>query len=269
MPATPMARRMKARFRPGISADGGKAQLPGGPDGRNVVREQAVQPVRDAREQDAVGPLPALVLLQHGWAADIEAEAERIDDAFDECGDAANAEVETLPGNRVDAAGRIARERQPLGEKALGQDKADRPAPARADEPDFAEEIAEAPFELLHEPGVVERQQRVRKPAPLGPDDGGAVFALRAVGHRQDRERPAREEPLMRHIAVRLLMADRQHQRLLPVGPFHRADPGFAAQRRAAPVGGDDQRRFQHVPAGEEKPGEAPCRARSSRPRPG
>ncbi len=42
--------------------DGSEAQLPGGLHRRDVVREEAVEPVGDARQQHAVRPLPALIL---------------------------------------------------------------------------------------------------------------------------------------------------------------------------------------------------------------
>ena len=79
--------------------------------------------------------------------------------------------------------------------------------------------------------------------ARLGPDDRRAMLACVAVGHRQDGERAAGQELLLRHAAMRPLVARHQHDRDLIVRPGARADAGVLAHRAEAALGRGDQPR--------------------------
>src|SRR5438477_302869 len=81
-------------------------------------------------------------------AADIKAEARRIDDSFGKRGDVAQAHVEPLPGNRMNHVGGITNERDALGRERLRHRQAERKDAAWARNPDLAELQPKPPFEL-------------------------------------------------------------------------------------------------------------------------
>ena len=77
-------------------------------------------------------------------------------------GDVAQAEVQTLAGDRVHAVRRIADQREAVRHQRAGEMHVERPGSARARQRDGAQPIAEALLDLGQEAGIVERQDRAR-----------------------------------------------------------------------------------------------------------
>ena len=146
---------------------------------------------------------------------------------------------------------RIAGQREAIAHIGIGQHHGQRIGEAQAERPHLAEARAEAPLDLLAERRVIELQQHRHQARILRPHDGGAVshaaVGQRLVGHRQHRERTGRQEVLVRHPAMRLLMRDRAHDRGLAVAELARRDPRHAAQRPIACRRPRPQLRRQHA----------------------
>src|SRR5712664_3265071 len=70
------------------------------------------------------------------------------------------------------------------------------------------------------------------------------MFALDTVAHRQDGEGAAGQELLLRHAAMRALMARHQHDGDLVVGPGARADARILTHRSEATFGRSHQARL-------------------------
>ena len=121
---------------------------------------------------------------------------------------------------------------------AAGKVQLERPGLPRAVERDGAQLAAEALLDLGEEARVIERQNACGLARLLGPRDARAV-----AGQRQDGERPGRQEVLHRAAAVRAVVAHGGDDAGLRVAPADDLDAGGIAQRRLAPVGGNDQRR--------------------------
>ena len=110
-------------------------------------------------------PAPALVALERGERADVEAEPGRVGDDLAQRGHVAQAEVQALAGDRVHAVRRIADEREAIGHHGPGEMHVERPGSARARQLDGAQAIVEARLDLGEKAGIVERQDRAR---PVG-----------------------------------------------------------------------------------------------------
>ena len=82
---------------------------------------------------ERVEPPPALVAFEHRGRADVEAEAIRLDDGLGQRRNVAEAEIEALAGDRVDAVGGIADQRQALGDEGARQRQAERKGARVAD----------------------------------------------------------------------------------------------------------------------------------------
>jgi hypothetical protein len=98
--------------------------------------------------------------------------------------DVAQAEVQALSGDGMNAMGRVAHEREARGDEGIRDAERERVAVARAGKLDLAEEIAECGAERLEIGGVVHRRDLGGARGAFGPDDGGSV-----AGQGQDRER--------------------------------------------------------------------------------
>ena len=112
-----------------------------------------------------------LVALQHVERADVVAEAVGLDDRFGKRRRVLEAEIEALAGDRVDAMGGVAGEREARRDEVARQRQAERPGARRSLHRDLAELQAEAllQFHLEHE--VVARDQPVGVGRALRPDD--------------------------------------------------------------------------------------------------
>ena len=187
-----------------------------------------------------------LIAAQQRVVADVEAEPARVDDDFGERRHVADAEIETLAGDRVDRMRRLADQRQPAVDIALGQHQPDRVGPVPAHRLDRAEKIAEPGRELDREVGSGSAVSR-------GASSSRSVHTIeRAVpGHRQDRERPRRQKMLDRDAGMRARVPHRRDDRGLRIAPRDRADAGGLAQRRPGAVGGGDEAHADPAPVGQ------------------
>ncbi len=143
--------------------------------------------------------------------------------------------------------GRVADQGDPLRGHPLGQLQAQGVVEAARLGRRLAEELAEPAVEIGLESLRRGRHQGLCLGRPLGPHQAGPV-----VGQGQDGEGAARQEVLVGHPVVRALQVHgRDHAGLL-VGPADHADAGSLAHRRAAAVGGHDQRRLDRSPVAED-----------------
>ena len=151
--------------------DDREADIAGQAQRRDRVREQAVEAVGDGGEQQRVGAAPALVAFQQRLVADIEPEAAAIDDQLGQRRDVADADIEALAGDRMDHMRRLADQREPPRDVALGLHQRQMIGPARPDRLDRAEKPAEAGAQFGGELGFGQRQQARREVGVLGPHD--------------------------------------------------------------------------------------------------
>jgi hypothetical protein len=79
------------------------------------------------------------------------------------------------------------------------------------------------------------------------------MLARFAVAHRQDGERPAGQELLLRHPAMRQRVARHEHDRDLVVRPGACADAGILAHRTLAALGRGDQPRNETATAPQDE----------------
>src|SRR5690606_5003376 len=148
---------------------------------------------------ESVEAPPAFIAFKHGERADIEAEAVRLDDRLGERRDIAEAEIEALPGDRMDAVRGVAGECQARLHQRPRQRQAERGGARLADRLDAPEAMPEAPFELdLIDEAVGDDAFRLCR--PLGPYERAAI-----AGQRQHGERSAGQEMLLGAAAMRPL----------------------------------------------------------------
>ena len=233
-------------FQPRQAVDDPEPDVAEQPQHVGAVGEQPVEPVgRDPHRHGVEAP-PALVALEHVGAADVEAEARRIDHALGQRRDVAQAHVEPLPGDRVDHVRGVADQREPLGDEGARDEQAERIGAPWPDHLDVAQMKPEAPLELGVKVGIRQRDDALRLVVLLGPHDRRAPSL-----QRQDRERAGGQKMLLGAAAMIALMGDGGDDRGLIVGPAERLDAGALAQRRARAVGGDEQARRDPLAVGE------------------
>src|SRR5690606_29688999 len=130
-------------------------QIANGSHRQKVRGEQPIQAVADDCHLRRIEAAPALIALEHVRGADIKSKAMRLDDALGKGGDIAKAEIQSLPGNRMDAVGGIADERQAVRHKTPGNRELKREDLPRPDRPDWPESMAETALELDLEGEIV------------------------------------------------------------------------------------------------------------------
>ena len=106
---------------------------------------------------------------------------------------------------------------------------------------ELAEEPAHALFRFGEECAVAELQHAGGVLRIDRPDDRGAV-AVGIVGKREQRERAARIEYLVRDVLVRAFVMECADNRGVIIGPARDRDPGGLAGRRVAALRDDQQR---------------------------
>ena len=148
------------------------------PQRREIVGEQAVQHVGGDAHLHGVETPPALVALQHVERADVLAEPVGLDDRLGQRRGILEAEVQTLPGDRVDAVRGVAGQREARRDEGAGERQAERPGAGLALDADLAELQAEALFEFDFEDEVVAGDELFGILGALGPDDRRAVAAF-------------------------------------------------------------------------------------------
>ena len=153
---------------------------------------------------------PALVAREQLGIAEVEAEPRALDQHLGQRGGVAEAEIEALAGDRMDAVRGVADQREPLGGDPRGMVEAERIVAARPGQRDRAEEAAHPLLDLV-------REAR----GPAAPSIAGASRALTdqtiaerwpailAGQHRQDRERAVGIEDLVGDRLVRPFVRDR------------------------------------------------------------
>ena len=139
--------------------------------------------------------------------------------------------------------GRVADEREPPGDEAPCDLKAERKGFDARGKPDRAQFRGEAIFELARQVLGVEGKERAGVGAALIPDD-----ARLAARKRQESERTGRQEMLLGPAFVVALVRDRRDDAGLVIVPAEGLDLGETAEFRARAVGGDGEARAQHAP---------------------
>src|SRR5262249_38217592 len=114
----------------GRVVDGGEAEIARELQRRGVMGEEPGWAGGHRRAGQAVEAPPALIAAQKIAAAEVEAEAMRIDQKLGQRRDVAHAEIPALPGDRMDDMRRIADQREALRGIALGLDQPERKGPA-------------------------------------------------------------------------------------------------------------------------------------------
>ena len=117
----------------------------------------------------------------------IESEPRILDDDLRQGGGIAQAEIESEPGDRVDHMRRIADQRQPLADEAVGDEQVERKALQPADDRHIAQPLAHPHFERALLLARIGRQDLGCARRRFRPHDRAAI-----AGERQDRERAGR-----------------------------------------------------------------------------
>ena len=159
-----------------------------------------------------------------------------LDDRLGERCDVAKAEVEALAGERVDEVGRVADEREALGDETARHLEAEREPLDPRGERDLAELRGEAERKLAQEILGVERDERARLRPALVPDDARAP-----PRQRQDGEGARGQEVLFGDPLVLVFVGDRRDDAQLVVIPAIGRDLGERPELRARAVGGDGE----------------------------
>ena len=179
-----------------------------------------------------------MVAVEQRRIAEIEPEPRAFDQHLGQRGDVAEAEIEALPGDRVDAVRGVTDQ----GEAAVGDPrgvvKTERVRRARRGHRDLAEKSAHRGLGFGGEIGVAQGQQPRRVVLADRPYDRRAVRA-RVIGHRQQRERPGGIENLVSDIVMGVRVVKRRDDRGVVIFPLGKADPGGLARWRIASLGGD------------------------------
>ena len=128
----PPPRAISARRSAGSRSTSAEAEVAPEAEQRIVVREQPVDPVGRRRQRRDVEAAPARVAVEHVRRADVLAAAGAADHHLGQRRHVAQAEVQPLPGQRMDAVRRVADQRQPRAGAALRQREPERIAVARA-----------------------------------------------------------------------------------------------------------------------------------------
>ncbi len=201
------------------------------------VGKQAVDAIHAKRERGGVKPPPALVAFQNVDRADVFATALRLDHHLGECAHIAQAEVQPLARDGVDAMRRIAHERKAGGGEAFGERKGERIGEARAGEFHLAQTGGEVWAERGEIGGVIKRLDGGGGGFPLAPDDRGVV----AAGQRQEGEGTCGEEDLFRRAVVVGLVPERGDERGLAIAPALAADARAGGGARGAAIAAHEE----------------------------
>ena len=199
------------------------------------LREQPHQPVGEADDVAAIGDPPLAIAL----AATVPSPGSNavallrtpVGEHFRQAGCIAQAEIETLPGDRMQRLRGVADDRQPLGHvlvRARQRQRIQLPRcrravkrPSRKPKASCRRARNSASFSLRHSSARLRQSNVQIKPDP-------------PFGHRQQRQRPGRSEALVRDVIVKALREHVGHQRgLLVVPASARRCPRLRATRTA------------------------------------
>ena len=118
---------MKKLLQPRHAVDEAEADVADRAQRGDVVGEQPVEHVGGHAHLDRVEAAPALVALEHVERADVLAEPVGLDDRFGKRRGILEAEIEALPGDRVDAVRGVAGQREARRDESARQRQAERP----------------------------------------------------------------------------------------------------------------------------------------------
>src|SRR5690606_3877150 len=135
--------------------DQAEADIAYGAHRAEIVREHPVQHIGRDAHLDGIEATPALVTPQDVERADLLAEPIRLHHYLGEGGGILEAEIEALPGDRVDAVRGIAREREARRHIVARQRQPERPGPAGGFDADFAQLQTEAELQFMFEDDLV------------------------------------------------------------------------------------------------------------------
>ena len=110
--------------------------------------EETIETVVDRRRHHRIETPPALVTLEMRAIAQVEAETRRISENLDQRRRIAQRQIDTLPGNRMNAVRRIADKREAAGDQPARQFDVERPRLRAPNELDRPEPAADASIEL-------------------------------------------------------------------------------------------------------------------------
>ncbi len=146
----------------------------------------------------------------------------------------AQAQIEPLSGNGMNAVGGIADEGQPGRHIGARQMERQRVGPARPHRTRRAQIVSETRRHRIGEGSIVHIEVIGGHLLGLRPHQGGAV-----ARHGQDGERTGGQEIFLRNAVMGALMLDRGDDAGLAVAPGHGLDARPLPQARAPPVGGE------------------------------
>ena len=145
------------------------AVLPGMPNSR-------VSPSVAIGDHEGVEAAPALVAREQLRVAEIEPEPLALDQHLDQRRDVAEADIDALPRDRMDAVRGVADQREPVRRDLRGMVEAERIARPRAERPELPQEPAHPLLRLGQEAalGQLEHPRRFARGSPTrrSPSDG-------------------------------------------------------------------------------------------------
>ncbi len=124
-----------------------EAVRPGMPNSRG-------QTVGGSGDHEGVEAAPALIAGEKLRIAEIEAEAFALHQHLDQSRHVAEADIDALSGDRVDAVRRVADQSEPVGSDRRGVVEAERIARPRAERTELAEEAAHLLLRLGEEAAI-------------------------------------------------------------------------------------------------------------------
>ena len=156
--------------------------------------------------------------------------------------DIAQPGVQPLPGNRVHPMRGITDQCDTVRDEPVGQSQPQRIGEPLSGQGNLSQKIAET--RAQHGQVVLFRQgvDLFGQPFALTPDNGRPI-----ARQRQDRQRPGRQEELMRHAAMGLFMCNRADQCGLIVVPRCAPDAGTLPGSGLTAIGSHDHLPGQHV----------------------
>ena len=174
-PTRPAASRMKKLLQRGQAVDQAEADIAHQAQRVRPVGEQPVETVGRNSHRHGVEPPPALIAVEHGERAGIEAEPHGIDDHFGQRRHVLEPHIEPLPRDRMDHVRGVADQRDAFGDESARDRKAERKGAARANRRDLAEMQSRSGARARHGSRHRGAQRYAPPPASLGPHDRGTA----------------------------------------------------------------------------------------------
>src|SRR5262249_26325480 len=145
---------------------------------------------------------PALVAAQDFDRAEVEPEPRRLDHRLGKGRRVAEAQIEALPRDRMNAVRRVAEKRKARPHEVACERQPKRIGGARTVESDYPEPMPEAPLDLDQEHEVVAREELLGILRTLRPDERRTVPRERQDGERAARQKVLDGDPVMRTLVA-------------------------------------------------------------------